>query len=197
MISTSGRVRVILTAGPFHFTDHLSRPAFYFFFFFLMIRRPPRSTLFPYTTLFRSVIRRQALDEILRHDPAHPDRQSERDRRERDAEHEERRVLGKAVRQVPAQEADQRVDDGGDRPLHHLVADVTDELGGVEGGSIRLPRLPEEGHVIEHALVPARVLPDHLLGRLGQVVHLEHRQWRDEDPPVAQGIAHGSVLPPP
>src|SRR3712207_9267283 len=27
-----------------------------FFFFFLMIRRPPRSTLFPYTTLFRSVV---------------------------------------------------------------------------------------------------------------------------------------------
>src|SRR2546429_3430774 len=26
-----------------------------FFFFFLMIRRPPRSTLFPYTTLFRSL----------------------------------------------------------------------------------------------------------------------------------------------
>src|SRR5260370_20884912 len=26
------------------------------FFFFLMIRRPPRSTLFPYTTLFRSLI---------------------------------------------------------------------------------------------------------------------------------------------
>src|SRR2546427_6872138 len=28
---------------------------FLFFFFFLMIRRPPRSTLFPYTTLFRSI----------------------------------------------------------------------------------------------------------------------------------------------
>src|SRR2546429_5840156 len=28
----------------------------YFLFFFLMIRRPPRSTLFPYTTLFRSLI---------------------------------------------------------------------------------------------------------------------------------------------
>src|SRR5882724_13278611 len=28
-----------------------------FFFFFLMIRRPPRSTLFPYTTLFRSYAR--------------------------------------------------------------------------------------------------------------------------------------------
>src|SRR5438876_9133200 len=27
---------------------------FFLFFFFLMIRRPPRSTLFPYTTLFRS-----------------------------------------------------------------------------------------------------------------------------------------------
>src|SRR5215813_14701381 len=27
---------------------------FFCFFFFLMIRRPPRSTLFPYTTLFRS-----------------------------------------------------------------------------------------------------------------------------------------------
>src|SRR5256886_17116750 len=28
-----------------------------FFFFFLMIRRPPRSTLFPYTTLFRSLVK--------------------------------------------------------------------------------------------------------------------------------------------
>src|SRR3712207_9513208 len=27
---------------------------YFIFFFFLMIRRPPRSTLFPYTTLFRS-----------------------------------------------------------------------------------------------------------------------------------------------
>src|SRR5215510_16042413 len=33
---------------------------FFFFFFFLMIRRPPRSTLFPYTTLFRSRHRRDA-----------------------------------------------------------------------------------------------------------------------------------------
>src|SRR2546426_8490872 len=29
-------------------------PPYFLFFFFLMIRRPPRSTLFPYTTLFRS-----------------------------------------------------------------------------------------------------------------------------------------------
>src|SRR5438034_8051591 len=32
----------------------LSTSRLYHFFFFLMIRRPPRSTLFPYTTLFRS-----------------------------------------------------------------------------------------------------------------------------------------------
>src|SRR3712207_7359809 len=31
-------------------------------FFFLMIRRPPRSTLFPYTTLFRSVAHRHRTD---------------------------------------------------------------------------------------------------------------------------------------
>src|SRR5690349_23834030 len=29
-------------------------PTYFYIFFFLMIRRPPRSTLFPYTTLFRS-----------------------------------------------------------------------------------------------------------------------------------------------
>src|SRR3989475_7831072 len=32
---------------------------FFLFFFFLMIRRPPRSTLFPYTTLFRSHVDRR------------------------------------------------------------------------------------------------------------------------------------------
>src|SRR6266545_6625091 len=36
-----------------------------FFFFFLMIRRPPRSTLFPYTTLFRSQQQRVALARAL------------------------------------------------------------------------------------------------------------------------------------
>src|SRR6202012_6217583 len=38
-----------------HSRAHLtSTESFLIFFFFLMIRRPPRSTLFPYTTLFRS-----------------------------------------------------------------------------------------------------------------------------------------------
>src|SRR2546422_10365691 len=42
----------------------------FFFFFFLMIRRPPRSTLFPYTTLFRSrqfALHAQAIAHLVRH----------------------------------------------------------------------------------------------------------------------------------
>src|SRR2546422_3942245 len=39
----------------FAFTSvHYTGSSLFFLFFFLMIRRPPRSTLFPYTTLFRS-----------------------------------------------------------------------------------------------------------------------------------------------
>src|SRR5206468_10895612 len=38
----------------FHFLYFLTPTFSFYFFFFLMIRRPPRSTLFPYTTLFRS-----------------------------------------------------------------------------------------------------------------------------------------------
>src|SRR5438105_15255731 len=34
----------------------------FFLFFFLMIRRPPRSTLFPYTTLFRSLVPNRTLE---------------------------------------------------------------------------------------------------------------------------------------
>src|SRR2546425_10074849 len=37
-----------------HLSCQCTRCLYAFFFFFLMIRRPPRSTLFPYTTLFRS-----------------------------------------------------------------------------------------------------------------------------------------------
>src|SRR5258708_11007512 len=37
-----------------------------FLFFFLMIRRPPRSTLFPYTTLFRSSQATRGRDELRR-----------------------------------------------------------------------------------------------------------------------------------
>src|SRR2546430_8372118 len=43
----------------------------FLFFFFLMIRRPPRSTLFPYTTLFRSP------HDVLRGTALEPDRVDE------------------------------------------------------------------------------------------------------------------------
>src|SRR5256885_11177608 len=39
------------------------------FFFFLMIRRPPRSTLFPYTTLFRSIT---TIEGLARGGELHP-----------------------------------------------------------------------------------------------------------------------------
>src|SRR5689334_24810866 len=39
--------------------------SFFLFFFFLMIRRPPRSTLFPYTTLFRSELQRMRRQGVL------------------------------------------------------------------------------------------------------------------------------------
>src|SRR2546429_8638451 len=45
----------------------------FFFFFFLMIRRPPRSTLFPYTTLFRSRARGARAARRLHWEPAHPE----------------------------------------------------------------------------------------------------------------------------
>src|SRR5689334_23757713 len=52
-----------------------------FSFFFLMIRRPPRSTLFPYTTLFRSCPRvvvvldlaKQLPEPVRRHDEPTPE----------------------------------------------------------------------------------------------------------------------------
>src|SRR2546429_4377503 len=53
-----------------------------FFFFFLMIRRPPRSTLFPYTTLFRSCLHRVPADRDRTRD-FRTDRDARRCSRER------------------------------------------------------------------------------------------------------------------
>src|SRR5438477_10394926 len=52
------RILVLVDIAPF-------RPLAYRFFFFLMIRRPPRSTLFPYTTLFRS--EQEKVGALLQH----------------------------------------------------------------------------------------------------------------------------------
>src|SRR5256885_6620010 len=48
------RLKRFIPAGTLVQDILASAMAHLFFFFFLMIRRPPRSTLFPYTTLFRS-----------------------------------------------------------------------------------------------------------------------------------------------
>src|SRR5437764_10022546 len=57
-------------------------------FFFLMIRRPPRSTLFPYTTLFRSVLLAHGLEALrLAIDVDVLDAQVRRVRRHRSEEH--------------------------------------------------------------------------------------------------------------
>src|SRR3989337_3141789 len=57
---------------------------FFVFFFCLMIRRPPRSTLFPYTTLFRSLRQRilpvaaEQSPRVRGHEETVPDRKSTR-----------------------------------------------------------------------------------------------------------------------
>src|SRR2546426_12801317 len=53
-----------------------------FFFFFLMIRRPPRSTLFPYTTLFRSADQAHRAQRLRRlsHAPGRGGARRNRDR---------------------------------------------------------------------------------------------------------------------
>src|SRR5438309_10882820 len=65
------------------FSLHLpfSFSVIFFSFFFLMIRRPPRSTLFPYTTLFRSHPDRHA--ECLCDGPQPDTRRRRRDRGDR------------------------------------------------------------------------------------------------------------------
>src|ERR1017187_10852512 len=64
MSSASALVPRVTDASALLFVD------VFFFFFFLMIRRPPRSTLFPYTTLFRSNVADHAPDSRT-HPAAH------------------------------------------------------------------------------------------------------------------------------
>src|SRR6266498_968447 len=72
------------------------------YFFFLMIRRPPRSTLFPYTTLFRSGPGRSLL--LRRADLRPPPCRPGRDQRLRRA-----RGLPSRRQRVPAHRADDRL----------------------------------------------------------------------------------------
>src|SRR6266852_2091866 len=55
MMVTTTTVNYPCISINYYLSNHNSLfPLYYHLFFFLMIRRPPRSTLFPYTTLFRS-----------------------------------------------------------------------------------------------------------------------------------------------
>src|SRR3989449_5731066 len=49
------RIAALVMSVSFSLRPPISSSSLFLLFFFLMIRRPPRSTLFPYTTLFRSV----------------------------------------------------------------------------------------------------------------------------------------------
>src|SRR5256885_8748723 len=71
------------------------------FFFFLMIRRPPRSTLFPYTTLFRSLLPRPQLLACGQHHPAADGDDQPRQLRGGD---EVRREEQAELRMLPAQQ---------------------------------------------------------------------------------------------
>src|SRR5437879_13859514 len=69
------------SVAPYHLSASPVTFHVYLFFFFLMIRPPPRSTLFPYTTLFRS----QRLKRIGDRQHLHGDRH--RQRLDRSEEH--------------------------------------------------------------------------------------------------------------
>src|SRR5258708_39784772 len=56
LLQTTSPLSIVLAVP---FATYLHPPTHYLLFFFLMIRRPPRSTLFPYTTLFRSALQKQ------------------------------------------------------------------------------------------------------------------------------------------
>src|SRR6266487_6671733 len=127
------------------------------FFFFLMIRRPPRSTLFPYTTLFRSLaVARQAVRSIHL-----------RVGREDDATRPlsfagEARTLTPPVPRprVPEPEAREQVDGGGlGSAILHGDADQ-DVLGrdlGVLDGHVEVSPVLEDSSLeqLELALLPA------------------------------------------
>src|SRR5258708_38536756 len=84
----------------------------FLFFFFLMIRRPPRSTLFPYTTLFRSEVVRRLHGR----------------RRELDAAAD---LRAQAARDVPADERAHRLADG-------AVADQLPHVGVLRVEALRI-----------------------------------------------------------
>src|SRR6266496_6453678 len=106
-----------------------------FFFFFLMIRLPPRSTLFPYTTLFRSS---PLLDRLqLRLERLHLDRRVTVDRALLESLNE--RLRGTLTGGVAVEEQELlRVRPGQGRPQHVEVGgsgDLIDVLPALRAGA--------------------------------------------------------------
>src|SRR3989441_3507282 len=103
----------------------------YFFFFFLMIRRPPRSTLFPYTTLFRSLDRDghvvgDDLEEMLVFRRGARPRQVSRD-------DEPQRPTPDRQRELPFDVDQTRRFDRRGQPGAGRLVELDDHLGGAEG----------------------------------------------------------------
>src|SRR2546427_10510000 len=117
------------------------------FFFFLMIRRPPRSTLFPYTTLFRS----------------HGEGQlggGARDDVERGTRHGSEAAGARRQRVARARLVEAQIEEGGDRKSVRQGKSV--DLGG--RGIIKKK---SDGHAPREARhqIPQHVEPRHFLAR--------------------------------
>src|SRR2546430_7800942 len=115
------------------------------FFFFLMIRRPPRSTLFPYTTLFRSVTAfAQSVEHPRERDGAFPVMVPERLAVGRDRQ-DLRNVGGSAPAPVPTLAGGEPLDPGGgiayQRPEGNVMREwaVIEEQGDAAAGGTATP----------------------------------------------------------
>src|SRR5256885_16786181 len=113
-----------------------------FFFFFLMIRRPPRSTLFPYTTLFRSRAPARYAVQGGR-------QRAIRDRRE-NPRHARRlhRALAGARRQDQARERRRRQGAARRAPRGRARAQLVDGTEGRLGGGMRRRGGRGGGHLL-------------------------------------------------
>src|SRR2546422_1193859 len=153
----------------------------YLFFFFLMIRRPPRSTLFPYTTLFRSLARRpgrrllpaagpggagRAADLPLRHAAVHQHGDHGPVHRRRRPRHESR--LGRRLQphprpeRLPVHHRQHRERFARRGEPHHLrrrAPGVRSDHGQSRPGTPAPSRTAQVGVVRYRGRVPARGLP--------------------------------------
>src|SRR5947208_15945520 len=113
----------------FYDTSYRSAHAIVFFhyFFFLMIRRPPRSTLFPYTTLFRSdelaaAGGRDPLDFQLEILSATPDPGTKAEDRKSTRLNSSHQIISYAVFCLKKKtDHDQQLETSAEKPAQHLV----------------------------------------------------------------------------